>query len=55
VSEALASRAVILFVGKTQRPMQLLDHRADLMLWRTVRENLGVRRFAKLHAQRQTS
>jgi hypothetical protein len=36
VSKALPPRGVILFAGKTQRPMQLLDHRpkrAGLMLW----------------------
>jgi hypothetical protein len=46
---------VVFFAGKRQRPMQLLDHRpkrAGLMLWRTVKDNLGVRRFAKLHAKR---
>ena len=55
MSEALAPRDVIDFAGKSQRPMQLLDHRpkrAGLMLWRTIKDNLGVRRFAKLHAKR---
>jgi hypothetical protein len=55
VSEALAPRNVIVFAEKTQRPMQLLDHgpeRAGLMLWRTIKDNFGVRRFAKLHAKR---
>jgi hypothetical protein len=35
--------------------MQLLDHRperAGLMLWRAIKDYLGVRRFAKLHAKR---
>ena len=55
VSEALAPRDVIVFASKTQRPLQLLDRRpkrAGLMLRRTIEDNLGVRRFAKLHAKR---
>src|SRR5216683_4318125 len=35
--------------------MQVLDRRpkrAGLMLWRTIKDNLGVRHFAKLHAKR---
>ena len=50
---ARAARHVT-FAAKTQRPMQLwiTAKRAGLMLWRTIKDNLGVRRFAKLHAKR---
>ena len=54
VSEALAPPDIVLFAGKRQRPVQLLNHRpkrAGLMLWRTIKDNLDVRRFAKLHAK----
>jgi hypothetical protein len=32
VSEALAPRDVIVFACKTQRPMQLLDHRPSALV-----------------------